>query len=187
MFYKPPLKVNTTSFWSSNGSQNKGFKYKCILREGKCKTEMFSQHFFPPVHLWACVTAGGPHPIGCLGFEASLPPHSQRETIPCDLWPSPPSNRPRQHSALKTGTGKRNFLTKKKVTQPTQTHTDTPMTNERTQKDNKYRRKKNINVDTHMDMQTSYILTKTYIPGDTLDSLTNTHIFIPADIKYKHI
>lgn len=36
-------------------------------------------------------------------------------------------------------------------------------------------------------MQTSYILTKTYIPGDTLDSLTNTHIFIPADIKYKHI
>lgn len=46
---------------------------------------------------------------------------------------------------------------------------------------------KKINVDTHMDMQTSYILTKTYIPGDTLDSLTNTHIFIPADIKYKHI
>lgn len=39
----------------------------------------------------------------------------------------------------------------------------------------------------HTDMQTSYILTKTYIPGDTLDSLTNTHIFIPADIEYKHI
>lgn len=35
-------------------------------------------------------------------------------------------------------------------------------------------------------MQT-YILTKTYIPGDTLDSLTNTQIFIPADIKYKHM
>lgn len=32
-----------------------------------------------------------------------------------------------------------------------------------------------------------YILTKTYIPGDILDSLTNTHIFIPADIEYKHI
>lgn len=39
---------------------------------------------------------------------------------------------------------------------------------------------------THMDMQT-YILTKTYIPGDTIDSLTNTHIFIPVDIEYKHI
>lgn len=48
-----------------------------------------------------------------------------------------------------------------------------------------YRQKIN-NIDTHTNMQTSYILTKTYIPGDTLDSLTNTHIFIPADIEYKH-
>lgn len=110
---------------------------------------VFSFLFFPPVHLWVCATAGGPHLIGCLGFEASLPPHSQRETIPCDLWPSPPSNRPRQHSALKTGTGKSNVLRKKKVTQPTQTHTDTPMRNERTQKDNKYRRKKNKCGHTH--------------------------------------
>lgn len=47
------------------------------------------------------------------------------------------------------------------------------------------RQEKN-NVDTLTNMQT-YILTKTYIPGDTLDSLTNTQIFIPADIKYKHI
>lgn len=36
-------------------------------------------------------------------------------------------------------------------------------------------------------MQTAYILTETYIPGNTLDSLTNTHIFIPADIEYRHI
>lgn len=49
-----------------------------------------------------------------------------------------------------------------------------------------YRQKRN-HVDAHMDMQTSYVLTKTYIPGNTLDSLTNTHIFIPADIEYKHI
>lgn len=54
-------------------------------------------------------------------------------------------------------------------------------------KTNTLHRQKRNNVDTHTVMQTSYILTKTYIPGDTLDSLTNTHIFIPADIEYKHI
>lgn len=147
---------------------------------------MFSQHFFPPVHLWVCATAGRPHLIGCLGFEASLLQHSQRETIPCDLWPSPPSNRPRQHSVLKTGTGKRNMLRKKRWHNQHK-HTQTHWWEMNAHKKTTSTDGKKINVDTHVDMQTSYILTKTYIPGDTLDSLTNTHIFIPADIKYKHI
>lgn len=134
---------------------------------------------------WASCACVWLHLIGCLGSVASLPPHSRRGTSLCDPWPSPHNIRPRQHSTLEGGWQERAAL-QEKATRHAPTHTQTPMRNEHTQKDDNITRTERKSCG-HTHMQTSYILTKTYIPGNTLDSLTNTHIFIPADIKYKHI
>lgn len=134
-----------------------------------------------------CLFAKGcDHLIDCLGFEASLPPHSQRGTSLCVPWPSPPSTLPHQHSTLGREIGKEQHVREKRQLTRTHTHRHQCEMTAHNKTTTLYRQKRN-NVDAHTVMQTSYILTKTYIPGDTLDSLTNTHIFIPADIEYKHI
>lgn len=124
---------------------------KCVLKTTEITTSD-SDCFFRMSRLFAlcvCVRAcvHGDHLIGCLGCDASLPPHSQTGTNLFDPWPSPPSIHPRQHSTLEGV--KRRAACQEKTTSPERlTLTSMKTTNKNTEA---------RNHDTHM--KTAYILT----------------------------